>query len=97
MSSLLEVIVSALAWLVRGAVVKFLVMAALFFIVYEFTPVLLSYLSNWLGISALTSSFSSIPSSVWFFLDFMALDYGVPLLISAYVTRFLIRRIPIIG
>jgi hypothetical protein len=31
------------------------------------------------------------------FLDFFALGYGVPLMISAYVTRFLIRRLPVIG
>jgi hypothetical protein len=30
-------------------------------------------------------------------LRFFRLDFGVPLIISAYVSRFLIRRLPVIG
>jgi hypothetical protein len=36
-------------------------------------------------------------AGVWWVLDLFNLSYGVPLLISAYVARFLIRRLPVIG
>jgi hypothetical protein len=47
--------------------------------------------------SALTSALTSIPSSVWYFLDLMNFSMGVSMVLSAYVTRFIIRRIPVIG
>ncbi len=97
MGSLLQVLLAAGAFFVRGVFVKIIVMAAIFWAVSELTPWLMSHLTPWLGSASLDAAFGSLPSSVWFFLDFMALDYGVPLVISAYVTRFLIRRIPVIG
>lgn len=43
------------------------------------------------------SLFSSIPGSVGYFLSVMEFDFGVSVIASAYVLRFLIRRIPLIG
>ena len=97
MPSLINVLLAAFNWLIRGVVIKIIVMAAIFWAVSGLTPWLLSHLTPWLGVGSLDSAFSAIPSSVWFFLDFMALDVGIPLIIAAYVTRFLIRRIPVIG
>lgn len=39
----------------------------------------------------------TIPSGVAFFADVMQLQIGVGIVVSAYVLRFLVRRIPIIG
>lgn len=97
MGSLIQVLLAAFSWLIRGSVVKIIIISAIFWLLSYLTPWLLSYLAPWLGVDSLTASFSSIPASVWFFLDFFALDVGIPLIISAYVTRFLIRRIPVIG
>lgn len=88
---------SMVSWMFRDVVVKFLVMGAVFLIVSELTPLVLGYLGNFISPNGLTSAFSGVPTGVWFFLDFFALDVGLPLLISAYVARFLIRRIPFIG
>lgn len=95
--ALAGVIGSALSWLVKGVVIKAVVMGAVFVIVAELTPLVIEYLGNLISPGGLTSSFSGIPGGVWFFLDFFALDFGLPLMISAHVARFLIRRIPFIG
>lgn len=83
-----------LGWFVRGVLVKFVVMIALYWIVAE----LVSVMTSWLPTSSgLTSAFGGISVATWYFLDIFAFSTGVPLLVSAFVTRFLIRRIPVIG
>jgi hypothetical protein len=47
--------------------------------------------------SALAGAFGNVGSDVWYFMDLCAFSYGAPLVISAYATRFIIRRIPVIG
>ena len=63
----------------------------------ELTPLIIEYLGSLISPGGLTAAFSGIPAGVWFFLDFFALDVGLPLMITAHVSRFLIRRIPFIG
>lgn len=91
------VIWTVVSWLLREVVVKFLVLGAVFVIVAELSPLVLEYLGSFISPGGLTSAFSGVPAGVWFFLDFFAFDFGLPLLISAHVSRFLIRRIPFIG
>ena len=43
------------------------------------------------------NAFTSIPSTILFFANKAGLGEGVAMILSAYVLRFLIRRIPIIG
>jgi hypothetical protein len=45
----------------------------------------------------LSGAFSAIPSGMWWLMDMMQFNVEVPMVISAYLTRFIIRRIPIIG
>lgn len=78
----------------RSVMVKFVIFFALFFIVTEFLPLLTPLLPN---SSGLTGALSGIPPGVWYFLDLFNVTAGIPILLSAYVTRFLIRRIPVIG
>ena len=64
----------------------------------------------WQGVLALMSSsiilsllqsagelFSTIDPSVWYFMGIMQLPYGITAVTSAYLLRFLVRRIPFIG
>jgi len=83
-----------LAFLVRSVLVKFAVYFALFFVTTEFIGVITSILPTG---DSLSQAFGAIPTDVWFFLDFFNVSAAVPLLLSAWVTRFIIRRIPIIG
>lgn len=84
-------------WIFRDVVVKFLVFAAVFALVAFLVPKAIAYLGNFINPGGLTSAFSAVGPGVWFFLDFFQLGYGLPLVISAYVARFLIRRLPVIG
>lgn len=48
-------------------------------------------------IDTATGAFQSIPPTVLFFASKFALGEGVAMILAAYVLRFVIRRIPIIG
>lgn len=86
-----------LTWVLREAVVKFLVFTALFVLLAFLVPKAIAFVSPWIGTGGLSSAFSGLGGGVWFFLDFFQLAYGVPLMIAAWVTRFVIRRLPLIG
>jgi hypothetical protein len=83
-----------LGWLVRGVLVKFVVFIALYWIVAELVAVMAGWLPPGSG---LTSAFAGIGAGTWYFLDLFAFSTGLPLVVSAMVTRFFIRRIPVIG
>lgn len=84
-------------WIFREVVIKFVIFAALFAVVAFLVPKAIGYLGGFIGTSGLSAVFGAIPSGVWYFLDMFQLDYGLPLVISASVARFLIRRLPVIG
>lgn len=93
---LLSALNSVLGFILRSVIVKFATFFALFFITTEFVGVLVS-----IGIlpkaSALSSALGGVPASVWYFLELFNVSTGIPLILSAYATRFIIRRIPVIG
>lgn len=78
----------------RSILVKFFTFFSLFFIVTEFVELLVPLLP---GASDLVSAFSVQAPGVWYFLDLFNISYGVSACLSAFVTRFIIRRIPVIG
>lgn len=96
---LLSALFSALTWLVRSVLVKFVIFFALFFVVGEFVSVLLEYLlpSDAASASNLTAAFSAQNAGVWYFLDMFEISFGVSAVMAAYVTRFILRRVPLIG
>ena len=83
-----------LAFVVRSIIVKFAVFFALFFVTTEFMAVISTMLPN---ADQLGAAFGGIPAGVWYFLNLFNVKAGIPLLLSAYVTRFTIRRLPVIG
>jgi hypothetical protein len=83
-----------LGFLVRSVVVKFVIAFALYFGVLLMTQVLVPMLPQ---VTAIQAALSGIPSGVWWFLDVFNFGAGLPLIVSAYMTRFVIRRIPLIG
>jgi hypothetical protein len=96
---LLPFLSSLLAWLFRDVVVKFLVFTAVIALVGFLVPLVVGFLGSFISPGFLTSGFQSALSDpgICFFLSFFQLGYGLQLLISAYVARFLIRRLPVIG
>jgi hypothetical protein len=90
----LSALFSVLGWIFRSALVKFVAFFALFFVGTEFV----SYLAPKLpGASGITQAFASLPPGMWYFLDMFKLGTGLQMVLAAYVTRFAIRRIPVIG
>lgn len=59
-------------------------------------PKVVGWISPFIGVEGLTSAFTALPSSLWYFLDVFDVGYGLPLLISAHVAAFLIRRLSLV-
>lgn len=83
-----------LGFVLRTLVIKFVVFSTLFLIVSEFVPVILNLLP---ASSNLPDLINQLPNSVWYFMNLFAVITGLKIVISAFLTRFIIRRIPIIG
>lgn len=85
---------SVLGWLLRSVLVKFVLYFGLWFITTEFVQILVPLLP---GASSLASSFAQQASGTWYFLDIFKIPFGISACLSAYVLRFSIRRLPVIG
>ncbi|AOR65347.1 DUF2523 family protein [Pectobacterium wasabiae] len=92
---MLAALYTGLGFLLRGVVVKFGIMFALFFVVQEFVPVLLSLVN--VSPLPLIELFGQLPDAVWYFLNLFQVPTGITMMVSAIIARFIIRRIPIIG
>lgn len=94
---ILAIFAPLLQFLFREVAVKFLVLTAVFAVMAVLVPKVIELATPHIGVTALNNAFGGLDGGVWFFLDFFALDYGLPLLLSAFVARFLIRRLPLVG
>lgn len=93
---LLSALNVVLSFVIRSVIVKFVIFFALFFVTTEFIQVLTAS-GIFPSASAIGSSLGGIPAAVWYFLDLFNVSAGIPIILSAFVTRFIIRRIPVIG
>jgi hypothetical protein len=87
---------TALSFVFRSIVVKFVFYFALFFFVSE----AISYLAStniFPNGNSLTSLLQGLSPSIWWGLDLVAFDVGLPMVLGAYVTGKLITMIPVIG
>lgn len=84
-------------WLLRAVIIQFLVLSSVVALVVFLVPFAVDKLSAYIGTSALNSAFSNLPAGIWYFVDFFRLDFGIPWVLSAFIARFLIRRLPVIG
>lgn len=90
----LSALFSLMGWLFKSAMVKWVFYFALFFFVTEAVQLLAQLLP---GASTVTSVLAAQSPGVWFFMSMFKLGFGLSACISAYATRFIIRRLPIIG
>lgn len=88
---------SVASWLLRGVVGKFMVLTMIFSAVAFLVPYAVGIVAPYVGVGSLNSAFGGLGAGVWFFLDFFNIGFGLPMLISAAIVRFLIRRLPVIG
>ncbi|ENY6786999.1 DUF2523 family protein [Providencia rettgeri] len=92
---LISLFSGSLSFIFKGMVAKFFLFSALFYISTEFIPVVIEWFLP--KSTNLADLFSALPDAIWYFLNLLQFPLGVPLVISAMVTRFIIRRLPIIG
>ncbi len=91
------VLFAVLGWLLRQVVLKFIVIGMVYALLVIVVPMAVGYVAPFIGVSSLNSLFAQVPDSVYFFFYFFRLDVGLPLIISAFIAGFLIRRLPLIG
>lgn len=87
---------AVLGFLLRSVLVKFAAFFALYFIVTGFLQVMQAA-GLFPSASSLNGVLSGIPPGVAYFMDLFSMSQGISMIVSAYFTRFIIRRIPLIG
>ncbi|MFP4795044.1 DUF2523 family protein [Pasteurella multocida] len=95
MGAILKFLVSVFSYIFSSAAIKFMVFGFIFIIVTDIIPILLEvFMPEDVDIQSLLSG---IPSDVAYFLAFFKVDFGIKAILTAYISRFLIRRIPFAG
>lgn len=93
-SILMSAIGAAFGFVLRSVLVKFVTYFALFFITSGFISYLASLLPD---ASSINGTLAQLTPSMWYFLDLFQFSVGLPMVVSAWLLRFMIRRIPVIG
>jgi len=91
---LLSAFNTALGFVFRSIIVKFAVFFGLFFVTTAFIPILKGLVDKFLFKG---DSLNALPDTIIYWLNLFQFSYGASLVISAYLTAFIIRRIPVIG
>lgn len=86
----------ALTVVLRVSILKFIAVTAIVALVAALSYSVFQYLEqiDFLGLSNL---YLGLPPSVKFFAVYFQAHVGIPLLISAAIVRFSIRRLPVVG
>jgi hypothetical protein len=91
---LLSALNTALAWVFRSLLVKFGIFFALYFVTTEFVGFVANLIPS---ASTVNGPLAGIGAGTWYFLNVFAITQGLSMVVSAYATRFVIRRLPVIG
>ena len=91
---LISALNTLLGFVFRSLIIKFVVFFALYFVVQGFVEILVELLPD---SSNLSSLFANLSDGFWYFINLSKLPQGISMIISAMATRFIIRRIPVIG
>ena len=92
-----QILFVVITWLLREVVLKFIVITSIYVALVVLVPMCAGLVIPYTSAGGLTSLFAAVPDSVYFFFYFFRFDVGLPLVISACIARFLIRRLPVIG
>lgn len=86
-----------LGFIFRKGIAKFFLFFGLYFLVTGFLPIIFEFIGGTNVLRELSNSLSNIPSSVAYFLAPFRMDFAFKVIVTAYITRFLVRRIPLMG
>lgn len=81
-----------LGFLFRTVIVKFVIFSVVFIAFSHLLPIILDF-----ALTGFSGDLPSVSGYVGFVLQYFNIESAVKLLTSAYVTRFLIRRMPFVG
>lgn len=84
-------------FLLRQVVLKFILMGIIFEAVGQMGTILLDLVNSHVSVGILDGAVGQITGAVWWFLQLFSFSYGCPTIVGAALTRFLVRRIPVIG
>lgn len=87
---------AALSWVFQVVILKFVIFTGLYLVVTSFVGFLLDKLSVY-GPTQLLAAMDGFTPAMWYFFDFTMFTQFFPAMISAYILRFSIRRIPFLG
>lgn len=87
---------SVFSWLFRTVLIKFVLFSGLFVVVTSMIGYLTTKLS-YFSPDILTNSLSTFTPAMWYFIDLTMFSVGFPMVVSASLVRFAIRRIPFLG
>jgi hypothetical protein len=90
-------VATAFSWMFREVLVKFLVMAAVYGVMTELLPLVWGWIAPFIGVDNLTVAFAGLTPAMWYGLNWVAFPFGFNLVVSAYIARFFIRRLPFVG
>ncbi|MBU0783209.1 MAG: hypothetical protein KJ798_02250 [Gammaproteobacteria bacterium] len=76
---------------------KALMIGLVFALMAVVVPMAISLVQPFLDTSGFASAMSGMPTGFFFFASLTRLDFGMQLVFSALIARFLIRRLPVIG
>lgn len=85
-----------LTYILQGAIIKFVILTALYYVVAWIGEAVLSQLDI-SPLTGLQTLLDSLPPGILFFMGVFRFDVGLPLILGAMLTGFVIRRLPIIG
>lgn len=86
----------AMGWILRGAVIKFFFFTAIVLLIAGLVGLVFNLLAN-VDFAGLSTLVSNLPPGLLWFLHVFQFHIGMPLMLGALLTRFAIRRIPVIG
>lgn len=85
-----------LGFIFRGVVVKFVILGAIYYVIQWIAEAVLTQLDI-SSLDGLQTAVDALPQAVRWFLVVCKFDVGLPILLGAMLTAFLIRRLPFIG
>jgi hypothetical protein len=93
---LATLLTSAITWIFRKAVITFFVITAIYVLIEFLSPLVIRLASNYFNFQ-LPDFAAGFTDAAWYFMSIFKIDLGLKLAVAAYATRFLIRRIPVVG
>lgn len=86
----------SMAAVFRSAVIKFVIFTAVVLLIAALVLIVFNYLAN-IDIFGLNNLLRNLPDGLLYFLTVFQFHLGVPMMLGAFLTRFAIRRVPVIG